>query len=477
MADFQYEPLLKSDSIRLLLLEPSLDPSSDIHCHLLHTSLADCNDEIIDQCTALSYVWGDPNSQKKISVNGQTVHITLNLFHALRDLRDAQRVHRLWVDAICINQFDLQERNQQVGLMGSIYSMAQHTVIYLGERSVDSDAVLKVLRGPPEESDASPGLLALVEREILTRPWFTRVWIFQELVLSRDPRIQLGTSRLRWDDFCNCLERLLENRAPTGNPPVLSMDALIHDIQEGQAVTLSMVSNPQTTHSNSSVQQSSGHYYVPVDVPVQQRSYFKVLQDMQTTRKRFQIKQLNPRERAYTFLDILLARRGFGVTDARDMIFGHLGIAADSAKDLGISVDYDISAVQGFINLAKSIMVQSEDLEILFYVQDMDPSLRRIGLPSWVPDWTSTEFHDFHFASLWTRNLGLIGHEKKRIMPISKEHPLSNEHPLFKIWDLSCITFITWIKNLVFWYLTFCICHTGDSAKLSVCYRCSSLAF
>jgi hypothetical protein len=160
-----------------------------------------------------------------------------------------------------------------------------------------------------------------------------------------------------------------------------------------------------------------------------------VLQVMQATRKRFQIKQLNPRERAYTFLDILLARRGFGVTDARDMIFGHLGIAADSAKDLGISVDYDISAVQGFINLAKSIMVQSEDLEILFYVQDMDPSLRRIGLPSWVPDWTSTEFHDFHFASLWTRNLELIGHEQKRIMPISKEHPLSNEHPLFKIWD------------------------------------------
>jgi hypothetical protein len=153
--------------------------------------------------------------------------------------------------------------------MDSIYSMAQHTVIYLGERSVDSDAVLKVLRRPPEESDASPGLLALAEREILTRPWFTRVWIFQELVLSRDPRIQLGTSRLRWDDFCHCLERLLENRASTGNSPVLSMDAAIHDIQEGQAVTLSMVSNSQTTHSNSSVQQSSGHYSVTVDVSVQ----------------------------------------------------------------------------------------------------------------------------------------------------------------------------------------------------------------
>ena len=62
MADFQYEPLLKSDSIRLLLLEPSFDPSSDIHCHLLYTSLADCNDEIINQYTALSYVWGDLNS-------------------------------------------------------------------------------------------------------------------------------------------------------------------------------------------------------------------------------------------------------------------------------------------------------------------------------------------------------------------------------------------------------------------------------
>jgi hypothetical protein len=362
MSDFKYEPLLESDSIRLLLLQPSSNPSSHIHCTLFHTSLADFNDEIIDQYTALSYVWGDLGSQKKIYVNGQIVHITLNLFHALRDLRDAQRVHRIWVDAICINQFDHPERNHQVGLMGSIYSVAHHTVIYLGEGSVDSDAVLKVLRGPPEETDARPGLLVLVEREILTRPWFTRVWIFQELVLSRDPWIQLGTSRLRWDDFCNRFERLLENRASTGNSSVLSMDASIHDIEEGQAVTSSMVSISQTAHGNSGVQQSSGQSSAWVDVPVRQMSYFKVLQDMQATRKTFRIKQLNPEWDTHTLLDILLARRGFGATDARDMIFGHLGIAADSAKELGISADYDISAVQLFTKLAKSIMVHSQDL-------------------------------------------------------------------------------------------------------------------
>jgi hypothetical protein len=428
MSDFQYDLLLESDSIRLLLLQPSSDSSSDIHCSLLHTSLAECNDEIIDQYTALSYVWGDPEYQKTIYVNGQTVHITLNLFHALRDLRDANRVHRLWVDAICINQSDHQERNRQVGIMGSIYSVAHHTVIYLGERSVDSDAVLKVLRGSPEESDARPGLLALAEREILTRPWFTRVWIFQELVLSRDPWIQLGTSRLRWDDFCNCLERLWGNRASAGNPQVPSIDASILDVEKGQAVTLSMASVSQSAHSKSSVQQSSGDSTVPVDVPIRRRDNFKVLQDMQATRKMFRIKQLNPKGDTHTLLDILLARRGFGTTDARDMIFGHLGIAADSAKELGVSADYDISAVQLFTKVAKSIIVHSLGLGFLLYVQDVDPALRRFGLPSWIPDWTSTEFHDFHFVSLWTKKSELIVLNQKLMSKSAK-------HPHFKVWD------------------------------------------
>jgi Heterokaryon incompatibility protein (HET) len=106
MADFQYEPLLGSDSIRLLLLQPS-SPLSDIHCRLLHTSLADCNDEIIDQYTALSYVWGDPESQKRVFVNEQTVHITLNLFHALRDLRDSQRFTNITSSIGCLcRQYD-----------------------------------------------------------------------------------------------------------------------------------------------------------------------------------------------------------------------------------------------------------------------------------------------------------------------------------------------------------------------------------
>jgi hypothetical protein len=128
---------------------------------------------------------------------------------------------------------------------------------------------------------------------------------------------------------------------------VLSMDASILNIEEGKAVTLSMVST-QTAHSNSSAQQSPGDFSVPVNVLVRQRSYFKVLQDMQVTRKMFQIKQLNPGERTHTFQDILRLRRGFGATDARDMIFGHLGIAADSARELGISANYDISTAQLF---------------------------------------------------------------------------------------------------------------------------------
>ena len=197
-------------------------------------------------------------------------------------------------------------------------------------------------------------------------------------------------------------------------------------LEESQTAQSSMVSVSQSALSNSGAQQSSGGPSLPVDAHGRQRDYFKVLQDMQEIRKKFQIKQLKPEETIHTFQDILRLRRGFGATDARDMIFDHLGIAADSAKEMEISADYDISDAELFTKVARSIIIYSESLEILLYVEDEDPSLRRPGLPSWVPDWKSTEFHDGHFVSLWMRRLDYIGIRKKLFCMILAEHPLYN---------------------------------------------------
>lgn len=411
MATFQYKPLLERDSLRLLLLQPAPDLISDIRCSLLHTTLADCANDIIDQYTAISYVWGEPNPQERVLVDGQPYQITRNLFHALRDLRDAQRVHRLWVDAICINQSDNQERNQQVGIMGSIYSLAQHTVIYLGGRSDFSDVVLKDLQGFLTGSTAGPDLLALATSEILSRPWFTRVWVYQELVLSRDPWIQLGTSRMKWNNFCNRLKSLQQ-------PPVL----VSHTTMSSRITLL------QSPQSNSGTQQAQGRSSLPPYVH-REKDYYKVLEDMQATRKKFQLRTLDPKIKVTSLPEIIRSRRGFGATDARDMVFGHFGIAADSARDLRISINYDMSVAQIFTQLAQSIIVESRSLGILQHVEDVDSSLRRQGMPSWVPDWTSTGYHDPHFLFDEEKKLGeysVWGHAY---------FGLDSNHPTVQIWD------------------------------------------
>lgn len=101
--------------------------------------------------------------------------------------------------------------------MGSVYSIASHTIIYLGDSCRETDAVFAELsslwpgdRVPlsvesiySKYSDAAIEVLCnTIQRHIVENPWFTRVWIFQELLLSRDPWVQCGSKRLRWGELC-----------------------------------------------------------------------------------------------------------------------------------------------------------------------------------------------------------------------------------------------------------------------------------
>lgn len=82
---------------------------------------------------ALSYVWGKPSSRHLISCNNKEFAIGQNLETALRRLRSNSVARVVWIDAICINQDDLDERSSQLQIMGDIYSQAQDVVIWLGD--------------------------------------------------------------------------------------------------------------------------------------------------------------------------------------------------------------------------------------------------------------------------------------------------------------------------------------------------------
>lgn len=131
-----YKPLEPGvKTIRLLELLPGAF-ENDLRCSLRTVALDDK-----PYYEALSYTWGawDEGRTLKIRPANQwmsrstEIPITNNLFRALRRLRRLVTIRVLWVDAVCINQDDLDERSAQVAFMADIYASAASTIIWLGE--------------------------------------------------------------------------------------------------------------------------------------------------------------------------------------------------------------------------------------------------------------------------------------------------------------------------------------------------------
>ena len=112
---YQYDPLdHQVGHLRLVTIQPSPNHSAKIECILTHDHLGRA------QYCALSYTWGNPDNKQTISLNGRPFEVTKNLFVALQDLRNGNESLTLWIDAICINQEDVDERTYQVRQMVEI---------------------------------------------------------------------------------------------------------------------------------------------------------------------------------------------------------------------------------------------------------------------------------------------------------------------------------------------------------------------
>ncbi|KAF2629377.1 hypothetical protein BU25DRAFT_389536 [Macroventuria anomochaeta] len=85
----------------------------------------------------MSYVWGDRREEKDIEVSGNPVPITENLYAGLLRLRYSTKKRTLWIDQICINQWDLEEKAAQVALMRDIYRKCTRCVTWMGDLERD----------------------------------------------------------------------------------------------------------------------------------------------------------------------------------------------------------------------------------------------------------------------------------------------------------------------------------------------------
>jgi len=217
MARYRYTPLPGGERIepftRLLTLFPG-EHSSPISCVLEIVNVTQCSVPY----EALSYVWGRERAPDAILCGDGPLSITANLDHALRHLRLTSASRRLWVDALCIDQENVDERARQVRYMRLIYKHAALVIVWLGpkvpgvERAFESarklaelrDDVLYSATGSAQPSATRPGMGAQPEADsimlqslradpesaddmarLFRREYFERVWCIQEVVVSR----------------------------------------------------------------------------------------------------------------------------------------------------------------------------------------------------------------------------------------------------------------------------------------------------
>ena len=201
---FVHEALdLGRPTIRVLQIVPS--SSRGIKCILKHVPRHE------HDYVCLSYMWKSKYKDLFISVNGKLLKIRGNLWRFL-ELASQLNIHDwLWVDAICIDQGNIQERNHQVQQMAEIYRQAKHVLVYPGDISWRVRLATKLLihKKSPEGVRSSEdrwayelGSLLRCDLSPVTRKrYWERTWIVQEILLAQRVFVVSASGLLPWSAF------------------------------------------------------------------------------------------------------------------------------------------------------------------------------------------------------------------------------------------------------------------------------------
>ena len=318
---------------------------------------------------ALSYSWGDPKDTTAIIVNGTETQVTKTLAEALRCLAQTDQFNerfKLWVDALCIDQANYVERNEQVPLMRSFYSSAWSVIGLLGSEANASGKALRLIallaktynnEGECErprvnllqgQQNHEPGSWLAMNR-LLTRPCWERLWIMLELVLGGFRTVLLcGSDEIPWPVFCHGISILHSH--------------LWIARHEGTR-----------TDSQPSIFESDDTYYV--DATPQLMHIFKDLWLLTKTQE--------SRSKPASFSRLLEMANACKYLDARDKVYGVLGIM-DPKLSANITPDYTADVATTMTQTAMAYISTYGDLELL-----RDANLwGEAGASSWAPDWT-----------------------------------------------------------------------------------------
>ncbi|KAL6694347.1 HET domain-containing protein [Trichoderma pleuroticola] len=414
--NYKYSPLSATSrgtfSIRLLHLMPTCDSQADgsLSCRLVETKIVERSldtfvhnkrEQAHVKYQALSYTWGLPQFTHSLRVlnnsddndtlippnsSSSEIRITENLHAALHSLRRQTETLVLWVDAVCIDQNNIVERNSQVANFPKTYAGATSVLVWLGPDDVLNhgrlclnffiDLAALILEDPNSESEndqrswrkrfrinqavsAFLGDDELQPRAItslLQRSWFKRRWIIQEVVLANDVWVHYGATSIHWNAFELALVELFEN--DKGG---------FSDDHRTILRTMSRIRNADAMLKRQT----------PLDTLVEFDSF----------------ECSNPRDRLYAL---------YGVMQ-------HWFPNSAGMQVLVENINYGLPIRDIFTDFAILMMKLRDDFpldsnynsttHVLQLAAAMRPTLQRevagqnTGIPSWVPDWTGTMRH------------------------------------------------------------------------------------
>lgn len=351
------------------------------------------------QYEALSYTWGSPKEPLDVFVSQGFISVTKNLAEALQYLRYEDKPRTMWIDAICVNQQDTDERSSQVKRMADIYSAASQVVVWLGPESTDSttamdcceliassvtvDWIQQALYPVSTEiqwaSDEAPlpfsheELIAI--SHLLNREWFKRLWIWQEVSLASKVIVLCGTRTLSWLAIQNAVF---------------------------------------TIHVKSLAQHSNISW-----------SHRQLLRNLCKGPKGLS-------------LDKLIENTKYSLcSDSRDRIFALFSLLSAYDRGLTIEPDYSKPPTQVFMEFTMHYIRGRKHLKLLSTVESREENWIS-GLPSWIADWsrprlttpfTRTKFSGLSKASVTLKGDGCLEVVGKTIGTIDMVEPFQLPDP------------------------------------------------
>ncbi|KAI0878112.1 heterokaryon incompatibility protein-domain-containing protein [Hypoxylon argillaceum] len=348
-------------------------------------SSADLGDELVPKYETISYCWGDPNDRCNILVNDISLLVPLSAAEALRRVRSPVAPRVVWLDAICINQEDAGERQQQVSLMSMIYQNGDRNLIYLGEEDIEEalhsiDAILN-------EATVAEGSFTLLRSEggtwlysdtginaaysvsalfkLFCIPWFRRLWVLQEAALTKENVCLCGSFEFRLLDVTRVAAWLVYK--------YYFVDEGLR-LQCSYAADMNDLVDTQYGYHNTKTGQMAGILYL-----------------------------LDLAQQRLSSLDV-------------DKVYGILGLTinpGDGRPRLAITPDYGRSVAEVYREAAWCILRESGDLQILDYVRHwtVGGELQLDDFASWVPKWHRSKDLDEHPNFMSTTFGACLGRE------------------------------------------------------------------